>query len=190
MLLIILLFKICRTIRSKIICILRTAQSLWNNARFCKKWAHPNERNHDYSGSSPDQKICRKFISELKQKIQLAVDQQICDSYKKVIDNHFRGFKYSFRRVHGNHSTRNLDNIPEQLPLVKNLKNPNYMRLIFEDENKIAEKFAEVDVKIIREMEKNHYPKKKIYSSRKIKKTLRSPDFKKQLLSAFQAVAN
>jgi hypothetical protein len=34
------------------------------------------------------------------------------------------------------------------------------------------------------------YPKKKIYSSRKIKKTLRSPDFKKQLLSAFQAVAN
>ena len=44
--------------------------------------------------------------------------------------------------------------------------------------------------KIIRKMEKNHQPKKKIYSSRKIKKTIRSPDFKKQLISAFQAVAN
>jgi hypothetical protein len=65
-----------------------------------------------------------------------------------------------------------------------------YMRLIFGEEKNIAEKFAEIDIKKIREMEKNHYPKKKIYSSRKIKKTLRSPDFKKQLLSAFQAVAN
>jgi len=54
----------------------------------------------------------------------------------------------------------------------------------------IAEKFSEIDVKIIRDMEKNHYPKKKIYSSRKIKTSLRSLYFKKQLLAAFQVVAS
>ena len=74
--------------------------------------------------------------------------------------------------------------------LVENLKNPYYMKLIFGEEINIVEKFSEIDVKIIREMEKNHYPKKKIYSSRKITKSLRSPNFKKQLLLAFQAVAS
>lgn len=108
-----------------------------------------------------------------------------------IVEQLFRWLNYGFRRIHGNHSIRrNLENIPEQLPLVENLKNPNYMKLIFGEETNIAAKFSEVDVKIIREMGKNHYPKKKIYASCKIKKSLRSPDFKKQLLSAFQAVAN
>jgi len=64
------------------------------------------------------------------------------------------------------------------------------MQLLFGEEIDIAEKFSEIDVKTIREMEINHHPKKKIYASCKIKKTLRTPYFKKQLLLAFQAVAN
>lgn len=108
-----------------------------------------------------------------------------------VVEQLFRWLNYGFRRIHGNHSIRrNLENIPEQLPLVQNLKNPNYMKLFFGEEIDIAKQFSEIDVKIIREMEINHHPKQKIYASRKIKKTLRKPDFKKQLLSAFQAVAN
>ena len=108
-----------------------------------------------------------------------------------IVEQLFRWLGYGFRRIHGNHSIRrNLDNIPEQLPLVENLKNPNYMKLIFGDKKNMAKKFAEIDVKIIREMEKKHHQKKKIHSSRKIKKTLRSPDFKKQLLAAFQSVAS
>ena len=107
-----------------------------------------------------------------------------------ILEHRFRGFNYGFRRIHGNHSIRrNLENIPEQLPLIENLKNPNYVRLIFGDETKIAEKFAEVDVKLIREMEKKHYPRKQIYASRKIKRSVRSPDFSEKLLLAFQAAA-
>lgn len=83
-----------------------------------------------------------------------------------------------------------MENIPEQFPLVENLKNANYMRMIFGEEIKIAEKFAEIDVKIIREMESKHYPKKKIYASRKIKRLLRPLNFKQQLLLAFQLAAN
>ena len=61
----------------------------------------------------------------------------------------------------------------------ENLKNPNYVQLIFGDETKIAEKFAKVDKKIITEMKNNLQTKQKIYSSNKIKKlsaiqTLRS----------------
>ncbi|MBL7203133.1 MAG: transposase [Desulfobacteraceae bacterium] len=108
-----------------------------------------------------------------------------------IVEQLFRWLGYGFRRIHGNHSIRrNLDNVPEQLPLVENLKNPNYMKLIFGEKTNMAKKFAEIDVKIIREMEKKHHQKKKIHSSRKIKKTLRSPDFKKQLLAAFQSVAS
>jgi len=108
-----------------------------------------------------------------------------------ILEHRFRRLNYGFRRIHGNHSVRrNLENIPEQLPLVENLKNPNYIKLIFGEDAKIAEKFAEIDVKLIRQLEKNHYPKKKIYSSRKIKKSLRSKQFKKQLLAAFQSIAS
>ncbi|MBC8317048.1 MAG: transposase [Desulfobulbaceae bacterium] len=106
-----------------------------------------------------------------------------------IVEQLFRWLNYGFRRIHGNHSVRrNLENIPEQLPLVENLKNPEYMKLVFGGEVKMAEAFSGIDVKIVREMERNHYPKKKIHSSRKIKKALRSPDFREQLLSAFQAV--
>ena len=83
-----------------------------------------------------------------------------------------------------------MDNIPEQLPLVVNLKNPNYIKLIFDDERKIIDKFAEIDVKIIREMRSKHKSKEKIYASRKIKKVIRFPTFKEQLIRAFASVVS
>lgn len=108
-----------------------------------------------------------------------------------IMEQHFRKLNYSYRRVHGNHSVRrNLENIPEQLPLVINLKNPNYIKLIFDDERKMIEKFAEVDAKIIREMRLKHKSKEKIYASRKIKKVIRFPNFKEQLKGAFASVAS
>ncbi len=164
-------------------------------------------------------------MKKLEKTIEKTKDEQLCDSFNKVIsrineygerlfadplvievngekklffmhrtnnilEHRFRGFNYGFRRIHGNHSVRrNLENIPEQLPLIENLKNPNYVKLIFGDETKIAEKFAEVDVKLIRAMEKKHCRKQKIYSSRKIRFSLRSSDFKEKLLWAFQAAA-
>lgn len=107
-----------------------------------------------------------------------------------IMEQHFRLFNYGFRRIHGNHSVRrNLENIPEQVPLVKNMKNPDYIKLIFRNETRIAEKFSEIDVELIREMAINHKLKGKIYMSRKIKRILRLPDFKKQLTSTFASVA-
>ena len=66
----------------------------------------------------------------------------------------------------------------------------NTVEKIFDDERKIIEKFAEIDAKIIREMRSKHKSKEKIYASRKIKKVIRFPAFKEQLLRAFAFVAS
>ena len=108
-----------------------------------------------------------------------------------ILEQQFRRFNYWCRRIHGNHSVRrNLENIPEQFPMVENLKNPNYVQLIFGDESKIAEQFSKVDKNIISEMRNNLKTKQKIYSSNKIKKTIRHPDFKKLLIGSFASAAS
>jgi len=108
-----------------------------------------------------------------------------------ILEQHFRRFNYWCRRIHGNHSVRrNLENIPEQFPMVENLKNPNYVELVFGDESKIAEQFAKVDKSIISEMRNNLKTKQKLYSSNKIKKTIRNPDFKNLLIGSFASAAS
>ncbi len=108
-----------------------------------------------------------------------------------ILEHHFRRFNYWCRRIHGNHSVRrNLENIPEQFPIVENLKNPSYVQLVFGDETKIADKFATISIKRIREMSNGLKRKKKIHSSIKIKKTIRKPNFEELLTSAFASVAS
>lgn len=107
------------------------------------------------------------------------------------MENHFRQLSYGYRRIHGNRSVRrNLENIPEQLPLTENLTNPNYVKLVFEDESKIALRFSQIDVQKIRKISSEHYNKKSPSCSRKIKRIIRQPEFKNQLISAFAAVAS
>ena len=108
-----------------------------------------------------------------------------------IMEQQFRLCAYSYRRVHGNRSIRrNLENIPEYLPLVANLKNPDYVKLVFSDESNMVKKFSEIDVNIIRSMATKHHNNKIKLVSNKIKrKALRQPQFKKQLKKAFVAVA-
>lgn len=108
-----------------------------------------------------------------------------------IMEQQFRLFAYSYRRVHGNRSIRrNLENIPEYLPLVANLKNPDYVKLVFWDESNMAKKFSEIDVKIIRTMATKHHNNKKNLASNKIKReVLRQARFKNQLKFAFASVA-
>lgn len=108
-----------------------------------------------------------------------------------ILEQHFRRFNYWCRRIHGNRSVRrNLENIPEQFPMVENLKNPNYVQLIFGDDKNIAEQFAKVDKDVITEMRNNLRTKQKIHASNKIKKTIRNPDFGKLLMASFASAAS
>ena len=108
-----------------------------------------------------------------------------------IMEQLFRSFAYSYRRIHGNRSIRrNLENIPEALPLVANLKNPDYIKLVFDDKSKIAKRFSKIDIQKIRTMAENHYKNKKRKVSQKCKNLLRNPELKKQLANAFVYVAN
>ena len=98
-----------------------------------------------------------------------------------LVDNHFRKLTYGYRRIHGNRSVRrNLENIPEQLPLTENLKNSNYVKLVFEDESKIAKRFSKVDVCEIRKMLTKQHSRKQLLGTRKTKRFIRQPEFKDQ----------
>jgi len=107
-----------------------------------------------------------------------------------IMEKHFRQLNYGYRRIHGNRSVRrNLENVPEQLPLVENLKNSNYVKLVFQDESKIAKRFSKIDAEIIRKMSAEHRSKKQVLCSRKTKRVIRQTDFKKRLIAAFASVA-
>ena len=103
-----------------------------------------------------------------------------------IMEQQFRMLTYSCRRIHGNHSVRrNLENIPGALPLVENLKNPDYVKIVFGNQFEIAKKFAEIDVKKIRNMSAEHHNNKKKQNSRNTKNILRQSQFKKLLSHAF-----
>ncbi len=103
-----------------------------------------------------------------------------------LVENHFRQLTYGYRRIHGNRSVRrNLNNIPEQLPLTENLKNSNYVKLVFEDETKIAKRFSKVDVGEIRIMLAKQHTRKQLLGTRKTKRIIRKPEFKDQSVQLF-----
>ena len=106
-----------------------------------------------------------------------------------IMEQQFRLFTYTCRRIHGNRSVRrNLENIPGALPLVENLKNPDYVKTVFGNQFKITKRFSEIDVKKIRNMSAEHHNNKKKQNSRKTKNILRQSQFKKLLSHAFAVV--
>jgi hypothetical protein len=107
-----------------------------------------------------------------------------------IMEHQFRAASYAYRRVHGNRSIRrNLQKVPEQVALVKNLENPNYVKLVYGNKDQIAKRFSQIDVEIIREMADQHKQKKREHNSQKVKRACREPDFTKKLKAAFEVVA-
>lgn len=107
-----------------------------------------------------------------------------------ILERHFRALSYANRRISGKNSLRkNLENMHPSTPLAMNLKNRNYVRLIFGDELKIATKFSEIDIETVRQKiaEKKV---EKCSTSRKIKNIIRKKDFLFKLTHAFEIQAN
>lgn len=107
-----------------------------------------------------------------------------------IMEHQFRAASYAYRRVHGNRSIRrNLEKVPDQVALVKNLENPHYIKLVYGSQDQIAKRFSQIDVEIIREMADKHKQKKREHNSQKVKRICRNPDFTKKLKAAFEVVA-
>jgi len=69
-----------------------------------------------------------------------------------ILEQFFRDIKRSYRKRSGNKSlTKILQTMMVDTPLVKNLNNPNYMKIILNGHADLADRFAEVDIKQVRQ---------------------------------------
>jgi len=98
-----------------------------------------------------------------------------------ILERFFRDLKRRVRKRTGTGSlSRMLRTMLADTPLVKNLQNPDYMRIILNGKSTLAERFAEIDIQLVREELKKQQQPERIPP--KIKKLLREPNLLKHLL--------
>ena len=72
-----------------------------------------------------------------------------------LMERFFRDFKRGERKKTGTSSlSKKLKAMLADTPLVKNLQNPVYMNIILNGKSTLAERFSEIDIKLVREMQK------------------------------------
>lgn len=89
----------------------------------------------------------------------------------------FRDFKRGYRKKTGNNSLGNkLRTMIADTPLVKNLKNPEYMRLLLNGHSSLEALFAEIDVGEVRRLVANSQGNIDRVPA-KLRKLIKMPDF-------------
>ena len=100
-----------------------------------------------------------------------------------ILEQFFRSIKRANRRRTGNASSkRMLQTILAETPLVRNLQNPAYMKIILGEKESLEDVFAEIDIDQLRQsfQEAKNFPEK---ISPKLKKLIDSPDFPERLVN-------
>ncbi len=84
-----------------------------------------------------------------------------------LMEQSFRFLKRDRRKKSGQHSlTKTLKGMLADTPLVRNLSNPDYLRILLKGKMTLAERFAEIDIQQVRKEEKENerrwrkYPKR------------------------------
>ena len=106
-----------------------------------------------------------------------------------ILEQFFRSLKRASRRRTGNaSSSRMLRTILAETPLVRNLENPSYMRILLSGKASLEEVFAEVDINTFRDAfrEAQGVPEK---IPSKLKHLIAMPDFPEKLLSMAEKAA-
>jgi hypothetical protein len=106
-----------------------------------------------------------------------------------ILEQFFRSLKRANRRRTGNaSSSRMLRTILAETPLVRNLENPSYMRILLNGKASLEEVFAEVDIDTFREaFRKAQDVPEKIPS--KLKPLIAMPDFPEKLVNMVEKAA-
>ncbi len=94
-----------------------------------------------------------------------------------ILERFFRDMKRMFRKKSGNKSlNRILKSMLADTPLIKNLSNPEYMKILLNGKDTLEERFAEIDDKLVRkELKRSEGEQNK--TSKKMKKAIRNPNF-------------
>jgi len=102
-----------------------------------------------------------------------------------ILEQLFREMKRIFRRQSGIKSLgKRMQTILANTPYIKNLDNPEYMKIILDGKETLEERFAEIDIKIVRkELLELEQDSAKI--PRAIKKIIKMPDLPEALVALF-----
>ena len=99
-----------------------------------------------------------------------------------ILEQFFRDFKRGNRRKTGDKScSRMLRTMLAETPLVKNLQNLDYMKILLKDKRSLAEVFAEIEIDTLRE----EFRKAKLSPEKiplKIKRLIAMPDYPEKLV--------
>ncbi len=99
-----------------------------------------------------------------------------------ILEQFFRGIKRAHRRTTGNNSLcKKLQSMFADTPLIKNPDNPDYMKIILNGKDSLAEQFTEIEhEKVSIKMKEAKKIESKI--PHKVKKLIREDDAMKKLL--------
>ena len=99
-----------------------------------------------------------------------------------ILEQFFRALKRGNRRKTGNKSCRRmLRTMLAETPLVKNLQNPDYMKILLTEKTSLAEVFAEIEIDTLRE----EFRKAMLRPDKiplKIKRLIAMPDYPEKLV--------
>ncbi|MCK4339955.1 MAG: hypothetical protein KAW87_08225 [Candidatus Cloacimonetes bacterium] len=102
-----------------------------------------------------------------------------------ILERFFRGIRYGYRRKSGKNSlSKTLKAMLADTPLVKNLDNPEYLKIILNGKTTLEERFAEIDANMVRQELK----KSQDYFGRipaKIKVLIKKPNLPEMILNLF-----
>ncbi|NQU53732.1 MAG: transposase [Bacteroidetes bacterium] len=107
-----------------------------------------------------------------------------------ILERFFRNIRYGYRKKSGNNTmSKTLKAMLADTPLVKNLKNEKYLKIILNGKATLEERFAEIDAKIVRqEMNKSQDDFEKI--PLKVKKIIKRPELPNTFLELFEKPIN
>ena len=156
---------------------------------FCE-WLSTDEalsNNEDY----------KKMILQIKKYWQrLFADAIIVDTPKgriaiqpqrtnNILEQLFRQMKRIFRRQSGIKSLgKRMQTILANTPYIKNLDNPEYMKIILDGTETLEERFAQIDIKIVRK-QLLELQQDSVKTPRAIKKIIKMPDLPEALVALF-----
>ena len=102
-----------------------------------------------------------------------------------ILERFFRSIRYGYRRKSGKNSlSKTLKAMLADTPLVKNLNNPEYLKIILNGKATLEERFAEIDANMVRqELKKSQEYFGKVPA--KIKVLIKKPNLPEMMLNLF-----
>ena len=106
-----------------------------------------------------------------------------------ILERFFRGFRRGARRKSGDNSiSRLLQSMLADTPLVRNLENPPYLKVLLNGQATLEERFAQIDVETVRkELHAAQISPERV--PRRIRKLIALPTFPQTLCRLFQTAA-